>query len=495
MARFVTVFNAADDTQISTLPDFAVTTPGTPSAEHEIRIWNDKGGVNVAAEEKNLRLRILAKETADAQFAFTNDACVKGYMEYKIVAGLNHTVTDTGWIKATPGGPLIIPALASNRGVIVLLRANPPSYIGPASVQVKLVISDDLSYQFSNYKAGIRGFKLPVGIHDKYEIFYAGDIVLENPGGADDNVLVPSLKWVENGIPYHLFADLVNVGTVDSAAATPGPGESFIALLTLGGGQVNITLGENAASPDPPDAPEGEILIASAEVDDSGNIAQADIQNFMVVNGFGFSDSGFTLTIEGGICLAGERVVEINGNSIATLEASEDNYVSIAPDSTVQVDSVLEEVNNMSELLCYMETDGAGAIASQDLRKDATISNEIIQFRIDAPSLSDVAYNHYLSNRRGYVKKVSISVFPDSGTTSGATEVDIEYLNEALAWVSIFASDLPKVDYDAAYPLSDTSFVEVPIVRGRTNFRCTVTELPGGGTIDSILVTMIVEIL
>lgn len=498
--RFVEVYEEAGTSTITTLSDFEISSPGTPSATQEVQIWNDKGGTNAAADETGLKLRVLAKEESDAEFSFDNTASKLGFIECRIVSGLNFTASPTGWIKASPGFPLNLPTLESDQGVVVQFRANTPSYVPSQSVAVKILLVDDLSVGFSNYKAGTTGFKSDKGIQGRTKVTYFGGTVEEDPGGASNDVFIPDLEWVENGVPYRKIEHLETIGTTDKNAATPGVGEFFYVYLYLLDGDIEIEKGEKGAAPDLPDAVDG-IILALLQVDDTGNIADADIQNYIEYQSeFVFSSSGLDASFSGGTCIVGESLVEINGNLIVTLNASATNIVAMNVDGGLVIADSENEVSGFAEPIAKFVTDGSGVTSFKDLKKDVMFPAEKVKFNFASPSVNDYAYAAFTENRRAYVKEISISVFPDSGTTSGGTKVDIFYLDSGLSWQSIFPSSgtedkRPFVAYNAAYPISKDSFHEVCIIEGMTNLRAEVISLPGSGTIDHIEVTMKMEVI
>lgn len=470
-------------------------TAGTPGTATEIQLTHDSGD-----QLRDARLKAFVRDSGETTWQReSHEWGSQGIPQARITEGLGGlAVSATAWTNLGAGSYLPLPDLQAGEGLVLEFRLDAPPDTSVPSAQINPVVTNDRGEEVGAAVSLIMGdgIVLPFRDSSAYALAYIGGAIVENPGGADDQVQLPHLIWIGGGIPWGKAAHLVTLDDEDSAAATLAPGEAYKARLTLADdGTVTQTKGEKdvAASAEAPAWPAGEVRLATVTRGFDGIINNVDIESVAALDLFGWSATSLTGTLGAG------RNALVNGSLIysttpsqASLQASQTNRVyqnrggslTVSPAATPAPGSLL-----MHEAV----TDGSGVTAHRDRRAFIGYNPGEAVFRWEGTvATASYRYAHVPGTRDAYVLPILGIVFSIGtqavGAASGATTADVEYLDsDGTTWISLFDSGArPSIAYNATgLALVDRAIYPVRLVLpAGTLLRANLPALPAGGSAD-----------
>lgn len=465
--------------------------PGTPV---EIQITHESGDAT-----RNPRLISEVRSPVATTFDPDHEWRAKGVAQARITGGLGGlSVAATGWVSLGSASFLPLPVTVAGQGVVIEYRLDAPSGLAIGSAQVAPKVVSDQSEE-----AGVAasmlvgdGIHLPLRDGSAYALCYASANVLENPGGADDQVQIPAVVWIGAGIPWGLASYLETIDDLDSAAAALVAGEAVKVRLTLGpAGLVVQTKGVKAvaASAVAPAWPLGARLATITRAFD-GLVNTVDIEGAVALDLFGWSSSSLTGTVGAGQnAIVDGRVIYSTTASNATLTASDTNQVFLLRDGSLDVTDDDTKPAPRALLIHEAVTDGSGVTAHRDRRQFIGYSPGEVAFQwLGTIATAAYRYAHVPGNRDAYVLPiggVTASIGVQAVTpASGATTFDVEYLDtDGTTWRSLFdATARPSIAYNATgLGLVDRDVRPIRLVLpAGTLLRANVTAIPAGAAAD-----------
>lgn len=464
------------------LPQWTPTiTAGTPSATDTFEVWNDKGGTSGADTARNLRLVVTPANVA-AEIVYT-----EGWHEARVTGGLNVTATPTPWVRLAPGSALDLPDLESDQGVTVERRVVAPADlvdVVDADLSYRVESSDAIARDAAGWAAGDGGI-LP-GLGDLAALWIArssGDVTAN---GADDDLTIPDLSWVHQGIPYGRVEQLQELDATDGDSATLAAGESYIAVLTLGT-DLTVTKGSKAVAPTAPAAPAGELLLAEAVRDDTGVIDTPDVTVTGHPAAYTVTDTtGLVVTLEASPILTGGQLVVAHGVQQVTLSPSTTSYVWRTSGGLAVTSAETPPIRG-AELLYEFVTNATDVTATTDRRRYLP-PQTVLEFA-QAGVLADADEIHGHLPTPAWLDPyapVSLSVGSlPAGNSSGALAIDIDHYDvSGASWVTLYTSSAttdrrPSIAFDATTLWTSSSYPEVVVIpAGRYRVRVVNTLAP-----------------
>lgn len=163
-------------------------------------------------------------------------------------------------------------------------------------------------------------------------------------GSPDDEVHVSAGEWLIDGVEFEdLTIQDVTLDQTDSAAATLGSGESYIAVLTQGLTAVpTVTKGVKGATPARPTPPTGELILAWVTVDynaGGGSIQPGDIEEDLVYSRYrvGAPPSGLAVMVEAGEAIIADFAQVRPNKGLIVVLASSTNRIWLEWNGAIRV--------------------------------------------------------------------------------------------------------------------------------------------------------------
>lgn len=460
---------------------------GTPTATTEIHLLNNSG-----QDEEGLAVEVLARLSGgDNYLEEGNEFLSNGYLQARIKG-------DSAWQSLGPGSLLIIPSLFDTEFTVIELRISTLDDTGVSAWQVKIRIHRQPYFPLGKgFFEGI-GNGVVSGFGDTSRSFLVDfSNVIQDPGGASDDVYVPKIFASILGVGAALKCDLVNIGTVDSLAATPASGEAFYAGLTFDGSTIVVTLGETNSTPlqdsDKPVLPSGKFL-AWVTQDDTGNIDNSMISNEWSLDRFAITKSGLNIVVHNGYAEVNNNLLFHNKTTSFVLTDNADNYLALRNDRnfTLNTTGIFAQEKEMP---LYIFTTLAGVITRViDLRKFIGVEVRHIQLKATGNLLAigDKSNGQYNYNRPGYIQSIKTSVYAGAGT--GQTKVDINLSVNGGAFTTIFTDQTLRPNIAAASYHDNSSWPSVRKVEEFSRLQLEIDDIPGTTGPSDVIVDIIIEI-
>lgn len=456
---------------------------GTPTAVQEFHFRNNSG-----QDEEGLTIQILCRKTNLDQFVSQDEEFVENkYLQARIKG-------TSAWQSMGPGSELLIDELLDGEQSEIEVRIVSLDSTQVASYQVKFRVNRKPYIELGSGFFETVGNGVVSGLGDATRSFLMNfSNVLENPGGADDSVLVPKILGSILGIGSALQEDLVSIGTTDFNGDTPVSAEKFISSLVFDGSSIVVTKGIKDNDPVKPTPSDG-FLLAWVTQDASGNIEDADIENVWYLDRFEATESILDITIHRGIGHVDNHLVYHNKSSQFSLTDDSTNYVFLRKDRNFTINTTGENEQGRDLLLYEYDTVAGAIVAKRDRRPFIGIEIEKIDIKLSGSPLvvSSKDYGHYASNRIGYITKIVVNCI--GGTGTGGTKVDINKSTNGVAFSSIFGDqDLrPFIAGGEEYDIN--AFPTDVKIDMNSRFEVEVDEVPGTTSPTVLLVTLFVEI-
>lgn len=473
-------------------------TGGTPGTAVVVKLINGKG-VGTASAITNARLLALCRAagSTDAFVERGRPILDRQMLECRVASGYNATLPASDWV-ALGRGQLFdkLPSsIASDVGVVLELRVNAPGSAQDVDEEVRLELIDDLGRLIAAgvSQAGHDGVCLPLGDPSGYVVLRGADIV-EDSGGPSGDVETPEFVGVIAGRMRVLRA-----GTQAIAASAAG-NSRYVGVVIDATGAWDLVEGVETSDPltaaDYPAIAADLLLWAWVEVDDSGAIADAAINNVWTVGAFGltYSASSLDITVHGGpYAVVADGLVYQTGQSLATLTASATNRLWMLASGAYEVTQ--DDVPATAQpalLLAELDTDGSGVTAYRDRRVLAG-GNALVLLIEFRGTLSTSAWGYATSPWRKpswldpFEPIVASIAVQTTDHTTGATRFDVQVLRGS-TWTSFFAADAdkPQIAHNAAAD----ALLATDIVPDRydlpahAQIRAKPDDLPTGGSDD-----------
>lgn len=476
---------------------FSALVPGVASAWQTRRLYNDHGGTAGSDPLLGRRLRSLARTDSGDEFVASGHPIVDQLsVEAQILGGDAADAVPGGAVFLGAGSTLPIPSLGSDEYVEMRFRVTLPPGFGPQDAQIALAL--DPAPAASTGDGGPlmgRGISDYLGQRSQSEILAPFTISPRSPESAfvdlSDAVGVVQGRTVVDLAHEH---ELTNA---DGSAATLASGEAYAALFSLGPGGVTVTKGDKATAPlvvaDYPDLPSGHKRLGVVVRDFAGTIAAGDI--FVTAQPRGFDYLGAAarvVTISGGDCLVGARVVYVAGSLSLTIPAMSTETVYLLGDGSL---NTAPAAGRDAHPLWEFTADGSSITAAKDLRafghpgslREVELflggggSDEMVVVLPAGPPLS-------IHPLRAFVVSLLESDPSSLGASSGSWVLEVEYRAPAAAgWTTLFTSSgtddrRPTLAESSTDPEFSAALPEVCTVPGGSSLRFSWDSVPSGGT-------------
>jgi len=483
------------DATISTPPVFSGVEGGTPSTAQEFHIWNDLGG-GASPTATNLSVSVLAKDAGDPDFlACGHEFVDRQYFEARILNGLGGLSASTGpWVDlGCPGAKLELPEIPSGEGVAIEVRVSAPSDAPTAQYSPLLRLNNTTAQSLGSAGEAV-GDGILVGAGGRAELMAISGDVVENPGGADDEIQTPHFIWRAGGNTWAQQEQLVELDQDDGDSATLAAGEAYYAILYgASDGTLAIAKGSKATAPlsvsDEPAIPNDGVPLCRALVDDSGVISDSEIDQRHELGAFGFTGTTLTVTIGPGVGIVRSKLAEIQSETQVSLTASSTNYVWLTSNGVLSVTTTSAEPSEGGKLLWVATTDSSNVTALEDRRAiGGSRKRHNIRFEFASGfATNDTAHAFYPEAAPGNLSLAGIvaALYEAwSGGSSGSVDFDLEYLEPGGSWTSIFpaGNGAPSIAHDASDPFTKSAFPDAGQIPGCSRLRATVTATPTGGS-------------
>ncbi len=470
-------------------------TAGTPGAATEIRLTHESGD-----QLRDAKLKGFVRDpSATTWERDAHEWGSAGIPQARITGGLGGlSVAATAWTSIGANSYIPLPDMVAGQGVVLEFRLDAPPDTAVPTAEVSPVVTNDRGEEVGVAASMLvgDGILLPLRDGSAYALCSYSANVVENPGGADDKVQIPSVVWIGGGVPWGLYAYLETITNLDSAAAALSSGQAYKLRLTLGpAGLVVQTKGVKAAAASAvaPAWPLGVRLATVTRAFD-GLINNVDIENALALDLFGWSATGLTGTVGAGQnALVDGSVIYATTPGNVTLTASDTNQVFLLREGALDQTDDGTKPAPRALLIHEAVTNGSGVTAHRDRRAFIGYSPAEAVFQwVGTITTGSYRYAHVPGNREAYVLPiggVTASIGVQAVTpASGATTWDVEYLDtDGTTWRSLFdAAARPSVAYNAsglALVDRDVQLIRLVLPAG-TLLRANVTALPAGAAAD-----------
>lgn len=493
-------FYESDDSGEASTLTFAPSA-GTPTANQQLNLWNDKDGTNSSDTATGVRITALARTQGDTNYVADDDVLLNGWLEVRAIGenGTGIAAQTTSWQRIGRGRYLYLKDIPSDCNRELEFRLNVPASAGTVTKEIKIrAIANKQSVPLSEgfMEAGAQG--VYSGLGDELFSGILTEVSVTESGSPDDDINLTALQWIHKGVGYNKLAHAITLDDQDGDSATLASGESYWAAITAGASStLTVTKGSKGTSPlpvgDRPDLPDGEILVCYVEREEDATIEQADIYEedrlyyrFLAT----YSSASLDVTIAPGIAIVGDEKVTTARSSTVTLAASDDSEVYLNPDGTITA-TITTGVppQDHSLLLWRFTTDGTGVTAATDMRTYIGRRLHVLRFEKQGTlAVSGKAYAMYPSTSRGRIRPVGGITFgvASRGTTSGSTKATFSKCEQgATSFTTLFTSSgtddqRPSVAYNATSLVDGDAIPEVLEVGPLAAFEMEISAIPGG---------------
>lgn len=472
-------------------PTVVTASPGSAGTPVIRRLYNNFGGVG-AADLPPKRLKALVRDPGQTYYVASGSEWTdQHYLKARISQGLGGLTLDASEFKPLGAGAYLeLPRLANGEGVEIELEIDAPIDTASDTVQALLrlsslggvVIADGLT------EATPDGIYMPLRNAGLSLMVSSDGPVVENPGGADGRVSIPTVVFIGAGVPRTRRTELTDV--IPAAAS----GKNRYDLLSLAAdGTVTRTAGSEitgALTPtNEPEMPQDEIPIARVYMDDTGIIQNADLVDRRQFALFAARASALNLTVAMGPYARVDNWFDWSPEEqTITLPASTaDIRIWLKRSGAIDFSLTATPPESRALLLWIATTDGSTVTELVDCRFFVGYRSHHILFRYDGDVVdADQRYAYLDSDREALI-------VPTAGVFLGAANVgdgtadqlrfDVEVEQEPEDWQSLFedTANRPLLAFDAD-PLVGRFKPDTFIIPRRARMRSTVDGLPSGGS-------------
>lgn len=516
MATAIPLFYEDDDSTPAATIDFGELTPGTPSDEYELHLFNAHDGEDVD-DMDDIFVSAMAKYPGDTSYTYENPVSAMRMVQVRVSGVVGSEIEDQV-SPVTPVGKgrwlslLSIPKGCARKIFVSVLPA--PGNGNQTAVSVKLTLrwaGPSIALEMGHYEAGAQGV-LTGAADGGMTAILSGGVATES-GTPDEFVTFSDTIGIYKGEKYAHLEDKEEFTDEDSASATLASGEAYPCTVSVkANGARTQTKGPKATAPLDPDSwptvPAGEKLLAKIAVPFGLEIDQSLIDQDDLSYGFhSFSFDGLDATIHGGVALIDNFLVSDQTRTIVTLD--DDATQIVWRNGSGAFDKTSDGTRPTERALPLFEaTTASGVVTSfRDLRPWIGPRTEHIRFVFpDTLAADQYAYAIYPHACDGSLRLANpvLAALDSVGTGSGGTIFDVQYYDDdGLSWVSFFTSAELMVDPVDRRPAMSVGGViatsvdavpEVYPVRGFSRLRAKVVDVPSSIKPTYGVVDLIVEI-
>lgn len=468
--------------------DFGEIDAGIPSTATEIRLINDLGGTLSSDDLVNARVFIMARALGDSAFKSAGNEFVdRFYVEARIVGGVNKTIQSTAFAPLGAGKFIKLPVLKSDEGIKIEVRANPPfDALGSPEVTFAVEASPSEFLQAGLTEGGADGVYHGLGDAGMSEHVIATTVV-ENPGGADDQVQLGLQVWLHDG---EMFTVVDALSAASTAAAT---GKERYDLYSLkSDGTLELTAGTEVTAPatdsDKPAIPTGNLPLAYLLVDDTDIIADSDITNIYVRGMFTAVGNGLNLEVGGGTALVDNALIMHQQVSIVPMVANDTNYVWLVRAGGFTVTQVVTPPEDRA-LLMYQAVTGASSVTTLTDRRHL-VGGDIKTFELhwDGTVVVNSERHAVLNSLRDArilpVGGIFAAVGAIGDGTGGQLRFDVEVDDSGYATIFTTGEQPPEILFGATDLVFLSAIPEVWKIPGRARIKAEPSTLPTSAGTD-----------
>lgn len=461
---------------------FLDVSPGSPSSPFAFRLFNDNGAGPV--DEATEPVVILRQVNANNEGVLKDLRAIdERWIEIRAVGGgsSGSTQVATGFVAIGFNRQFQAAALPSGEFHDFELRYNPPASAQGGQIQFLLeaepgllATATDLGTSETWRDSILNG--LGQGLYD--EIAIGGDAV-ENPAGADDQVLEPDLVWLFDRRYWSALSSLRTFDNLDGASAPLGVAEAYIAIVSLSGGLITVTKGLKAlisAPPTAPTIPTGEIPLYQVFRDDANIINDSDITQLTGVGQFFVTTSLLIATFGVGRAHVDNALQRRTITQDVNLAANDTNSVFLLSDGNMQANVTGIPPEPRAYLVGEFTTDATQVTSSRRLVD--TLGGELIALRFAQAGTvtAGFVYEFPARDRDVYVRmpngiQLLVGDLGGGGTphTAGRIRTNVFKSDGSGGWTTLFtsfASDdrRPKLDFDQTNDLVSTAGPDGPVL-------------------------------
>lgn len=481
---------------------------GTPTAAQTLRLWNDQGGALSADTAEDILITALSRDSGSGAYSWEHVVAASRWVEARLVDADGDGIAQqvTSWTPVGRGAAISARPIPSDCARTVEVRVAIPAGAGSLSVQVLLrafVGAISLPVGQGHYEGG-PGVLAGVGDGLFSALLSGGEITPNSP--ADDAVDVSDAVGVLAGMPFYIAGDEIILDDEDGSAATLGSGESYPATLSIGddgagGVEIHVTKGDLGVEPLDPDvwpaAPEGDLLLGHVERPFGGEVEAADIdQTVRRYGGYHLehSTSSRIVRIHGGRAALDDRLAARDSSVTRELAASDESWIWLRPDGEYDVTLVAQPVVPRSLALWRATTDASGVTAVVDLRPWTVPGGvSLLRFSVRGALAAAAADHAVLPGGPDWwiLPLGALTVgLGNPGSTSGATDVELELSEGGGTWESVLAAPV-SIAESAADPVAIDAQPVAFRLAGGTRLRARVDDVPGTPS-ENLAVTLLV---
>lgn len=476
---------------------------GVESAAIVLRLYNDKDAAG-ADTLPSSQIYGYARTSSSGQVLTEGHPLVDRRMvEARITQGLGGKVVPaTGWQPLGAHRFLEIPSLDSGEGVELEFHLAAPSDSGGFNAFLVLALAVETGIALGLGLSEIAGDGVYLGLGDPLvSTVLIGTDVVENPAGADGNVQVGPFAWTADGVPLAYLEQL-------SAIAASSAGNSRYVMLSLDDdATLTLTDGDESTvaltDDDEPATPAGETVIARVEVDDSGVIAQAAIDNRWEHGAYHVSFAGTAATVGPGKALVDNSLTFNQVGQSVSLTASAVNSLWLLRSGLLDITTNgSPPAGTRSLLLAELTTDGAANVtAFADRRRFIGHRIYLLRFEwLGVFAVDDYRYAINPSDRPTYILPIRglRAAVGTPGTGSGNTQFLAESDNafdNMFGNTLIDAGNAPEIAFASTDPRSLDAVAASHLIAPGARIRAWLDEIPTGGDAeDAVLEILVVEV-
>lgn len=498
MAEPVLSWRSSDGATVAPDLDLAIVAgvPSDPAARRQLH--NDYGGAAGSETATEVAVSVMTCEQGTDAFSFDDDAAAFGWIEARTVVG----AVVGPWRSIGRNRWLLVPDIPAEGHAIVEFRGNAPAGASTTARDVLLVtrcreMSEPLADGLGDVAA--RGIVLGIGDPSSSFLLEGGQIVPADP--PDDTLSALPRSGLVAGVPFSLGSstpETLNQDDVDSVALTSG--KVYVAGITQAAdGSITVTKGASVSAPGGPDdrpvLPDEPFLgwvTVRYQSGGTSEILESDIDTSDVSrSGFWLQTSTSSLVGElgPGLGFFGGRRVRVNSRRSVSFSASASNTVWITPGAAIVVTTSPAAPMAGAAPLWRATTDVAGVTAVQDLRPFLEPSVAIgVHLSVASPTWQNPFPQALWIRPVGTGCRMFLWDVPSSlGASSGAWVGDVEVMDEAGIWSSIFpapgSEDLrPAIAFDSSSREASRSWPSTLRIEANQLVRFVMADDPPDGT-------------
>jgi hypothetical protein len=486
------------DVLITAQETLPTATPGTPTAETEYRLFNNKDAAG-ADTATNRWLEVLERQPGETPFlGSSRELTDRHWMRVRILGGLGGlNLAQGAEFNVGAGVSFPLPDLANGQGVRLGISVDATADAQTAQTEVTFRVAKRQALPVPAGLSDSAGDGVAVGLFDgRVTGLVSGGLVEEDPGGAGDDVMVRAYEHIGAGIYRVTLDELHQLDGDDGSAVALASGEEYFALVYIDvDGDVQILKSDKGSSPlDPseePAVPADGTALAMVTRQFDAIIDDADIDDRRDFWAAGFESAALTATIGPTRGLVDDARTRTSTPENASLTASETNRIYRVRDGSLAVDIAGTRPEPRALDLWEAVTDGSGVTALTDLRPiygmGFRVVPVVLRFQGTLAGGQQVMVPFPVNRDAQVLPLFGVQAWLDDvgAGTGGATVFNVEASADGAAYATLFTSSgsddrRPTVAFDATV-LRSTGLPEVTQIQRFSRLRASVAAVPSGG--------------